>query len=122
MVIVLRSFLFLIMFIFLIIVGVLLYTLPDKEVFNFNLVWNYIFSEEDLLILFYLLVVSFSIQFVKQMDNKFGPGNLLRMLLGEFHSPKEVERIVMFIDLKSSTTIAEKIGHLKVQPFNTRML
>ena len=35
------------------------------------------------------------------------------MLRGEFYHPKEEQRIFMFLDLKSSTSIAEKLGHNK---------
>jgi adenylate cyclase len=32
---------------------------------------------------------------------------------GKYHHPVEEERIFMFCDMKSSTTIAEKLGHVK---------
>ena len=35
------------------------------------------------------------------------------MIKGEFYHPKEENRIFMFLDLKSSTTIAEQLGHSK---------
>jgi adenylate cyclase len=35
------------------------------------------------------------------------------MLLGKYRNPREEERIFMFMDLKSSTTHAEKLGHIK---------
>ncbi|OHD55686.1 MAG: hypothetical protein A2Y33_13670 [Spirochaetes bacterium GWF1_51_8] len=38
---------------------------------------------------------------------------LLNLLLGRYHHPKEEELIFMFLDIKGSTTIAEKIGHLR---------
>ena len=47
------------------------------------------------------------------MNNKFGPGILLPMLLGKYRKPRVEERIFMFMDLKSSTTYAEKLGHIK---------
>ena len=47
------------------------------------------------------------------MNNKFGPGILLPMILGKYRKPREEERIFMFMDLKSSTHYAEKLGHLK---------
>lgn len=49
-------------------------------------------------------------QFTLQISEKFGPGNLLNILTGKYHIPKNEERIFMFLDLKSSTTIAEKLG------------
>jgi adenylate cyclase len=63
--------------------------------------------------LLYIFLVSILINTFKQIDLKFGPGNLLRLLLGKFHKPQKDRRIFMFLDLKSSTSIAEKIGHTK---------
>jgi adenylate cyclase len=50
--------------------------------------------------------------FIKQMNRKFGSGVLLQYVSGKYFSPKEEERIFMFLDLKSSTTIAEKLSHV----------
>ena len=66
-----------------------------------------------IVILIYTSIVSFLVNFFKQLDTKFGPGNLWKMLIGKFHRPHQEERIFMFLDLKSSTTHAEKLGHLK---------
>ena len=51
--------------------------------------------------------------FILQINEKFGQGVLINFLLGKYHKPKEDERIFMFMDLKSSTTLAEKLGHIK---------
>ena len=61
----------------------------------------------------YMAVASLLLNFVKQVSLKFGEGNLWKMLIGKFHRPQEEERILMFLDLRSSTTIAEKLGHIK---------
>ncbi len=66
-----------------------------------------------LAILIYALVISFLISFVKQVNQKFGPGILINMLLGKYFNPKQEDRIFMFLDLQSSTTFAEKIGHIR---------
>ncbi|MBX7140582.1 MAG: hypothetical protein K1X63_05815 [Chitinophagales bacterium] len=55
------------------------------------------------------LVVSFT-QFMLQVNDKFGQGVLLKFITGKYYHPREEERIFMFLDLKSSTSIAEKIG------------
>ena len=34
-----------------------------------------------------------------------------KILIGRYRNPKEEKRIFMFLDLKNSTTIAEKLGH-----------
>ncbi len=61
----------------------------------------------------YTIVMIMLIGFIKQMNNKFGPGVLLPMLFGKYRKPRVEERIFLFMDLKSSTLYAEKLGHLK---------
>lgn len=51
--------------------------------------------------------------FILQVSDKFGPGVLWEFLKGKYHTPKEEERIFMFMDLKSSTVYGEKLGHIK---------
>ena len=34
-------------------------------------------------------------------------------MFGVYHKPREVDRMFMFADMKSSTSVAEKIGNLK---------
>jgi len=46
------------------------------------------------------------------VNQKFGPGILLPLVFGKYFKPKEEQRIFMFLDLRSSTTHAEKIGHV----------
>ena len=36
-----------------------------------------------------------------------------QLILGRYHHPREEERIFMFLDMKGSTGIAERIGHIK---------
>ncbi|MBC6994098.1 adenylate/guanylate cyclase domain-containing protein [Neolewinella lacunae] len=55
--------------------------------------------------------------FFLEMNNKFGPGKLQKIFLGKFNTPVEEERIFMFLDLKSSTTIAEKLGGIQYHLF-----
>lgn len=64
-------------------------------------------------VLTYYLVVSFAFVFVSQIDRKFGPGVLRRLVAGTFYHPREIELIFMFLDLKDSTTHAERLGHLE---------
>ena len=49
--------------------------------------------------------------FFLQVNDKFGPGILKKFIIGKYHKPREELRIFMFLDMKSSTTIAEKIGN-----------
>ena len=51
--------------------------------------------------------------FLLQVSDKFGPGVFFKFLAGNYHSPKKEGRIFMFLDMRSSTSIAEKIGNEK---------
>ncbi|MBT31132.1 MAG: adenylate/guanylate cyclase domain-containing protein [Thalassobius sp.] len=59
---------------------------------------------------FMFILIVFT-NFLLQINKKFGQGALLKMLMGEYHKPKDEIRIFMFLDLKGSTSIAEKLGH-----------
>ena len=75
--------------------------------------WKYIFY----LFLLHTFFMNIIISFINQMNKKFGPGILLPLLLGKYRSPKEEERVFMFMDLQSSTSIAENLGHIKYSAF-----
>lgn len=48
-----------------------------------------------------------------QINDKFGPGILPKFLIGSYYLPKKEFRVFMFLDMKSSTRIAEQIGNLR---------
>lgn len=50
-------------------------------------------------------------QFMLQVNDKFGPGILWKFLTGRYYHPRDEQRIFMFLDLRSSTSIAEEIGN-----------
>lgn len=80
---------------------------------DFNLWVNHVIRLLLYVPLIYVSLVCILINITKQINLKFGPGNLLNLLLGRFHKPRQDHRIFMFLDLKSSTTIAEKLGHIQ---------
>ncbi len=59
------------------------------------------------------LVLSFFFSSYSMFDTLLGKNFLLKIFTGRYHQPFEEERIFMFLDIKSSTTIAEKLGHKK---------
>ncbi len=63
------------------------------------------------LVFFYLSC--FFNDFLKGMVKKIGRKNFISWVFGILNKPKEEERIFMFIDMKSSTSIAEKLMHKK---------
>ena len=56
-------------------------------------------------------VLYLTIVFFRQLDRLLGPGVLVRYILGRYHRPRREARIFMFLDLKSSTALAEELGH-----------
>ena len=75
--------------------------------------WEHFFQ----LLLIYNIVAGLVINFINQINKKYGPGVLVPILLGKYKNPKEENRIFLFMDLKSSTLIAETLGHLKYSAF-----
>ncbi|WP_452224345.1 adenylate/guanylate cyclase domain-containing protein [Lacinutrix chionoecetis] len=65
------------------------------------------------LIVGYFIICSIIFSFIKIANEKFGSGVFFNFLIGKYRTPKEEKRIFMFLDLRSSTTIAEQIGHYK---------
>ena len=46
-----------------------------------------------------------------EVNEKYSDGVFLDIMLGKYLQPKEEERIILFIDLRNSTPIAEKLGN-----------
>lgn len=61
----------------------------------------------------YSLVTNSMIDFGLQMNKRVGPGVIRDILMGKYYKPREQDRVFMFLDLKSSTQIAEKLGHVR---------
>jgi len=61
----------------------------------------------------YIAMIILVSLFYTEVSQNLGQTVLLNFLSGRYHTPREEERIFMFVDMKSSTTIAERIGHLK---------
>ena len=54
--------------------------------------------------------VGLSVVSALTLNRLIGPGVFRNLLLGRYHSPREEERALLFIDLIGSTAIAERIG------------
>lgn len=52
-------------------------------------------------------------EFLLHINDKFGQGILWNFIKGYYHKPREETRIFMFVDLASSTSIAEKLDNEK---------
>ena len=51
--------------------------------------------------------------FYAGISENLGHKVMLNFFTGKYHSPKVEKRIFMFLDLKASTTMAEKLGHVR---------
>jgi adenylate cyclase len=61
----------------------------------------------------YALMIYSLLVFFLQINQLLGEGVLWKFVSGKYHKPHEEERIFMFLDMKSSTTIAEQLGHVR---------
>lgn len=61
----------------------------------------------------YITSIIVVIQFYTEVSESIGPGILNHFFMGKYHRPVEEERMFMFLDMKSSTTIAEEMGHIR---------
>ena len=92
----------------------------NKPMFNgdvLNLYFTFLFSHRMVMTILYWGIACMLALFILQVNDKFGQGVLISFLLGKYHRPKEEDRIFMFMDLKSSTTYAENLGHNKYSQF-----
>ena len=88
-------------------------TIVESQSFSVSAIKSRVISVNFFVILIYYTFVSFGFVMIKQINRKFGPGNLRKLIAGTFYHPREMEIIVMFLDLKDSTTHAERLGHLQ---------
>lgn len=61
----------------------------------------------------YWIVIFIVTQLYLEINDKYSPGVFIDILRGKYVQPKVEKRIVMFMDLKDSTPIAERLGHEK---------
>jgi adenylate cyclase len=65
----------------------------------------------------YLMLFSVILNLFKVVHYHIGPGTMFNFITGKYRIPQEEDRIFLFIDLKSSTTIAEQLGHARYSRF-----
>ena len=70
-------------------------------------------SIEQWVLVLYCLIIYSLLVFLLQINQLLGEGVLWKFIRGKYHRPREEERIFMFLDMKSSTKIAEQLGHVR---------
>lgn len=79
--------------------------------------WDFLRSPAAFIYYLYVFLVNSILSLLLEITRLLGRGNFFKLIAGKFYSPKEEFRIFMFVDLNSSTTIAEKLGHLTYSNF-----
>lgn len=83
--------------------------LPISE--SFHKLYNDFFDIHNVLQkILYWLILFIVTQLLMELNEKYSPGVFWDILLGKYVEPKIETRIVMFMDLKDSTPIAERLG------------
>ncbi len=83
----------------------------DEQVLND--LWSFLSNFAFWSIEIYIAAIIGVSLFYAEVSDNLGQGVLANFFTGKYHLPVEEERIFMFLDMKSSTTIAEKLGHVK---------
>lgn len=76
---------------------------------SLNLIGTEIFFS----VFLYMILLWIALNFFRELGNRFGHGIIINYLSGKYREPVEEDRTFMFIDLNSSTSIAELLGHVK---------
>ena len=115
--IILKSVIYLIIFILFLVTIVSINVLVAHDYQSFKSLsspaWAFFTNYSIIGILLYIATIVVIAQFYTEFRESIGLGTLNNFFLGKYHHPVEEERIFMFVDMKSSTTIAEKLGHVK---------
>jgi len=77
----------------------------------------YIFSATVQLLMIGALMGNIVLSTFRTLQMKVGEHVFWHLLIGKFRPAQEEEKAFLFIDLKSSTTIAEQLGHVKYSYF-----
>ena len=111
-----KSFVYLLIILFLLIIIFLTATSEATNAISSKEFWIVMFSYftdySFLGILTYIASIILMTQFYTEVSESMGTGLLSNFFLGKYNKPVEEERIFMFLDMKSSTRIAEKLGHV----------
>ncbi len=78
----------------------------DTFYFTSEVTWIFI------MIGFFIALQIILLNYIIQTNRKIGDFNVISFLTGKYREPVLENRLFMFIDLRSSTAIAEKLGHV----------
>ncbi len=104
-----------VIFFFAVIVGSAIHKCEMNDLLGMNNnifmgVWQYILELKFIRGYFFWAIVSLLTMLALQINDKYGTGVFWSFIRGDYFQPKKEERIFMFLDLRGSTSIAERIG------------
>lgn len=76
-------------------------------------VWVFVFNFAFWSLIIYIGSIIVVAQFYSEVSESIGFSVLNNFFTGKYSRPIEEDRIYMFLDMRSSTTIAEQLGHVK---------
>jgi adenylate cyclase len=97
-------------FIILIVAGPIFLLLELREGGEVHAFQNNLLSPGFYSLIVYTLIMYTLLVFYMQVNRMVGEGVLIKFLWGRYYKPVKEERVFMFLDMKSSTTVAEKLG------------
>ncbi len=77
-------------------------------------IWHYIDTADVLPLLVFVFGIIFFVSVFRRLYRLVGPLNFFSVMIGRYNRPREEDRIFMFLDLNSSTELAETLGNKKV--------
>ena len=85
--------------------------LRNSGIFSFESRFRTFFSGEFFVLMLHLTIVGIVINSFRLVIQRVGEKNFWNAVTGRYHVPHEEERVFMFLDLYSSTALAESMGH-----------
>jgi adenylate cyclase len=78
-----------------------------------NSTWNFLSSFAFWSVALFIAAIMVIALFYSDIGDNLGQSVLFNYLTGRYHRPVQEERIFMFLDMKSSTAFAERLGHVR---------
>ncbi len=76
--------------------------------------WHYLDAADVLPVFVFVFGIIFFVSVFRRLYRLVGPLNFFSVMIGRYNRPREEDRIFMFLDLNSSTELAETLGNKKV--------
>ena len=92
-------------------------SVPWERVISSKAFHDFFARGEFMQVMLYAVIGTLAVNFMRQVNVLIGQNALVYFITSRYHTPLEEERVFMFLDLKSSTRIAETLGHTAYHNF-----